>query len=133
MDFGKFQFATMKCATIKIDGVTYEYDVVIDLGKICKRKKKPSKKFREKLGHTPVSVEEEVPWKCRSLVIGTGRYGSPPIMDDVKREARRRKIDLLILPTDEGGNKSRASENLRLLAATRISRLIRRTRTGRPT
>ena len=45
MDFGKFHFGT-----IKIDGVTYEYDVVIDRGKIRKRKKKPSKKFREKLG-----------------------------------------------------------------------------------
>jgi hypothetical protein len=29
MDFGKFHFGT-----IKIDGVTYEYDVVIDRGKI---------------------------------------------------------------------------------------------------
>jgi hypothetical protein len=48
-----------------------------------------------------VSVEEEVPWKCRRLVIGTGRYGSLPVMDEVKGEARRRKIDLLILPTDE--------------------------------
>jgi hypothetical protein len=75
--------------------------VVIDRGKIRKRKKKPSKKFREKFGHTPVSVEEEVPWKCRRLVIGTGRYRSLPVMDEVKREARRRKIDLLILSTDE--------------------------------
>ena len=96
MEFSKFHFGT-----IKIDGVTYKYDVVIDRGKIRKRKKKPSKKFREKFGHTPVSVEEEVPWKCRRLVIGTGRYGSLPVMDEVKREARRRKIDLLILPTDE--------------------------------
>ena len=96
MEFSKFHFGT-----IKIDDVTYEYDVVIDRGKIRKRKKKPSKKFREKFGHTPVSVEEEVPWKCRRLVIGTGRYGSLPVMDEVKREARRRKIDLLILPTDE--------------------------------
>jgi phage tail tape-measure protein len=37
MDFGKFHFGT-----IKIDGVTYEYDVVIDRGKIRKRKKKRS-------------------------------------------------------------------------------------------
>jgi len=96
MEFGKFHFGT-----IKIDGVTYERDVVIDRGKIRKRKKKPSKKFREKFGHTPVSVEEEMPWKCRRLVIGTGRYGSLPVMDEVKREAHRRKIDLVILPTDE--------------------------------
>jgi hypothetical protein len=96
IDFGKFSFGA-----IKIDGVTYEHDVVIDRGRICKRKKKPSKKFREAFGHTPVSVQERIPWKCRRLVIGTGRYGSLSVMDEVKREAGRRKIDLLILPTDE--------------------------------
>jgi hypothetical protein len=54
MDFGKFHFGS-----IAINGVTYEHDVVIDRGKIRKRKKKPSKKFREQFGHTPVSVEEK--------------------------------------------------------------------------
>jgi len=96
MKFGKFHFGS-----IKIDDVTYERDVVIDRATIRKRKKKPSKKFREQFSHTPVSVEERIPWKCRRLVIGTGRYGSLPVMDEVKKEAHRRKIDLLILPTDE--------------------------------
>jgi len=96
MHFGKFHFGG-----IEIDGATYERDVVIDRGRIRKRKKKPSKRFREEFGHTPVSVEEEIPWKCQRLVVGTGRYGSLPVMDEVKPEARRRKIDLLILPTDE--------------------------------
>ena len=95
------RFEAFSFGSIRIDGVTYAHDVVIDRGRVRKRKKKLSKKFREKFGHTPVSVEEEVPWKCRRLVIGTGRYGSLPVMDEVKREARRRKIDLLILPTDE--------------------------------
>jgi hypothetical protein len=96
MDFGKFHFGR-----IEIDGVTYERDVVIDRGRIRKREKQPSKRFREEFGHTPVSVEEEIPWKCQRLVVGTGRYGSLPVMDEVKLEARRRKVDLLILPTDE--------------------------------
>ena len=96
MDFGKFRFGS-----IAIDGVTYAHDVVIDRDKIHKRKKKPSKKFRKEFGHTPVSVYEEIPWKCQRLVVGTGRYGSLPVMDEVRLEARRRKVDLLILPTDE--------------------------------
>lgn len=41
--------------------------MVIDKGKIHKRKKKPSKQFREEFGHTPVSMEEAVPWNCRRL------------------------------------------------------------------
>ena len=96
MDFGKFHFGS-----IAIDGVMYAHDVVVDRGKIRKRRKKASKKFRKEFGHTPVSVEEEIPWKCEHLVIGTGRYGSLPVMDEVGLGARRRKVDLLILPTDE--------------------------------
>jgi len=96
MDFGKFHFGS-----IAIDGVTYEYDVIIDRGKIRKRKKKPSKKFREQFGHTPVSVAEKIPWKCRRRVVGIGKYGSLPVMEEVRLQARRRKIELLILPTDE--------------------------------
>jgi hypothetical protein len=86
---------------ITIDGVTYEHDVVIDHGKIRKRNKKPSKKLQDTFGHTPLSAAEKIPWKCRRLVIGTGAYGNLPVMDDVKAEAHRREIDLLILPTAE--------------------------------
>jgi hypothetical protein len=92
---GGFQFGS-----IKIDGVSFKHDVVIDRGKIRKRRKKPSKKFREEFGH-PVSAEEEMPWKCQRLIVGTGRYGSLPVMAEVKCEARRREIELLILPADQ--------------------------------
>jgi hypothetical protein len=63
---------------------------VIDHGQVRKRKKKPSKKFRGEFGHTPLSTEEEIPWTCRRVVIGTGT-GALPVMDEVKREAARRK------------------------------------------
>lgn len=95
MHFEAFSFGT-----IRIDGVTYEHDVVIDRGQVHKRKKKPSKQFRDAFGHTPVSMEEAIPWKCRRLVIGTGA-GALPVMEEVKREAQRRKIKLIILPTVE--------------------------------
>ena len=93
MRFEEFSFGSLR-----IDGVTYGHDVVIDRGEVRKRKKKPSKKFRNRFGHTPLSVEEKIPWKCRRLVVGTGT-GVLPVMDEVKREAKRRKIKLLILPT----------------------------------
>jgi hypothetical protein len=96
VDFGKFHFGS-----IEIDGITYEHDVVIDRGKVSKRKKKRSRKFREELGHTPLSSEEKIPWKCRRLIIGTGRYGSLPVMNEVKFQASTRKITLLIIPTNQ--------------------------------
>src|SRR5437660_12847067 len=96
MRFDKFSFGS-----IEIDGSTYEHDVVIDRGEISKRKKKPSKRFRGEFGHTPLSVEERIPWKCQRLVVGTGAHGGLPVMGEVKQEAQRRKVELLVLPTAE--------------------------------
>ncbi len=93
------RFEDFSFGSIRIDGVKYENDLVIDRGEIRKRKKKPSKKFREAFGHTPLSLEEEIPWKCRRLIVGTGFNGALPVMEDVKLEAERRKIEMLILPT----------------------------------
>jgi len=92
------RFEAFSFGSIQIDGMTYEHDVLIDGGKVRKRKKKKSKKYRDAFGHTPVSVDEEIPWKCKRLVIGTGT-GALPVMDEVKREAERRKVKLLIMPT----------------------------------
>ena len=100
------RFEAFSFGSIRIDGVTYEHDVVIDRGQVRKRKKKPSKKFREIFGHTPLSAEEKIPWKCRRLVVGTGT-GALPVMDEVKKEAQRRHVQLLTLPT------ARAIEELR--------------------
>ena len=92
------RFEAFSFGSIRIDGITYEHDVLIDRGEVRKRKKKPSKKFRESFGHTPLSLEEKIPWKCKRLVIGTGT-GALPVMDEVKKESKRRHIELLMLPT----------------------------------
>jgi hypothetical protein len=96
MHFDKFSFGTLR-----IDGSTYEQDVVIDRGEVRKRKKRPSRKFRDEFGHTPLSIEEKIPWKCKRLVIGTGEYGRLPVMTQVKLEAERRHVELVIAPTSE--------------------------------
>jgi len=85
--------------SIRIDDVTYRQDVVIDRGKIRKRRKKPSKPFRDTFGHTPLSIEEKIPWKCRWLVVGTGAHAALPVMDEVRQQATHRNVELLILPT----------------------------------
>ena len=92
------QFDSLAFGSIRIDGITYKNDMVIDRGKVTKREKKPSKKFRDVFGHTPLSLEEQIPWSCRRLVIGTG-MGALPVMDQVKHEAQRRKVELVIVPT----------------------------------
>src|SRR5918994_1900639 len=81
--------------SIRIDGVDYEHDVVIARGRVRKRKKRPSKPFRDAFGHTPLSVEEDIPWGCRRLVVGTGASGALPVMDEVTAEAARREVTLV--------------------------------------
>lgn len=86
---------------LKIEGDNYEYDVVIDGGKISERNKKPSKKLREEFGHTPLSIDETIPWGGKQLIIGTGAYGNLPITKEVKKEAKRRDIELIQVNTEE--------------------------------
>jgi hypothetical protein len=86
---------------MRVDGVTYDHDLIFDRGKIRKREKAASRKFRGAYGHTPLWVAEDIPWRCRRLVIGTGADGALPVMQEVRDEARRRKVDLVVLPTAE--------------------------------
>lgn len=95
----KAQFMTF--GEIEIDGKHYVHDVVIDGGKIRKRTKKASKAYREAYGHTPLSLDEDLPWGGRQLIVGTGMYGRLPVMPEVNQEAVRRKVELVVVPTEE--------------------------------
>jgi hypothetical protein len=93
------RFTEYSFGSVRVDGVTYDHDLIIDRGKIRKRKKAASKQFRGAYGHTPLSIGEDIPWRCRRLVIGTGADGGLPVMEQVREEARRRKVELVVLPT----------------------------------
>lgn len=105
MEFGRYAFGS-----IEIDGTTYQHDVVIEGGRIRKRRKGPSKALRSEYGHTPLSAAEDIPWSCRRLVIGSGASGSLPIVDDVRDEAKRRGVELVVAPTAEAIELLRAGE-----------------------
>jgi hypothetical protein len=106
------RFTAYTFGSICVDGVTYDHDLIIDRGKIRKRKKAASKRFRGAYGHTPLSIAEDLPWRCHRLVIGTGADGALPVMDQVGDEARRRRVDLLVLPTAQAiGVLSQASKD----------------------
>jgi hypothetical protein len=92
---------------IEIDGQRYTRDVIIDRGRISRRRKGPSKAFRGPFGHTPLSLAEAIPWGGHRLIVGTGADGRLPIAPDVRAEADRRGIEVAALPT---------ADALRLLA-----------------
>lgn len=84
---------------VEIDGRRYTHDVVVEGGTVRKRRKGPSKAYRDRYGHTPVSVDEAIPWPSARLIIGTGVSGQLPVMDDVYAEAGRRHVEIVALPT----------------------------------
>src|SRR5262249_59668129 len=91
----------VKFGEIEVEGKRYTHDVVIDGGKVRKRRKGPSKEFSEKFGHTPLSAEEEIPWGGKRLLVGTRAHGALAVMDEVLAEGKRRGIGVIAAPTLE--------------------------------
>jgi hypothetical protein len=87
--------------SITIDGETYRKDVIIDNGSVKKRKKAKSKKYAGSFGHTPLSPDENIPWNCKHLIIGTGHSSSLPVMEEVYITAGRKGVELLAMSTLE--------------------------------
>jgi len=86
---------------IVIAGVRYDHDVIVEKGRIRRRKKGPSKAYRDQFGHTPLSADEEIPWSAPRLVIGTGADGRLPVMQEVRHLAEARGVEVVELPTAE--------------------------------
>jgi hypothetical protein len=87
--------------SITIDGITSDKDVVIDRGTVHTRDKSVSKKYSDIFGHTPLSADENIPWNCSSLIIGTGHSLSLPVMDEVYNMAHKKGVKLLVMSTPE--------------------------------
>ena len=49
----------------------------------------------------PTLCGRGIPWSCRRLVIGSGAAGALPVLDAVPEEARRRGVELVVVPTVE--------------------------------
>jgi len=129
MKWGKYRFGS-----IKIDGKAYEKDVVLDQGGLRKRKKKPSREYRDQFGHTPVSLKEAIPWRCQRLLIGTGMHGRLPVMDEVLAEAQRRGVEIVVCPTAAGHPtpSGKPGSDERDLACDLLTPLLGRSEDGVP-
>jgi hypothetical protein len=87
---------TPRCTTSNLAGNPAEY-----IAARARAAKGPSKTFRSRYGHTPLTADEDIPWSCRRLVVGTGAAGSLPVADELIAEAERRGVELVVLPTAE--------------------------------
>lgn len=106
---------------IEIDGRRFDHDVIIEAGRIRRRKKGPSKRYRAEYGHTPLSGDEAVPWSAPRLIVGTGVSGQLPITDDLYREARRRGVEIVARPTVEACELLRAADARSIAAILHVT------------
>jgi hypothetical protein len=94
------RFEAFSFGSIRIDGVTYTHDVVIDRGRVRKAQEEAIQEVPRCLwAHTAINGGGdtlEMPAACDRY-----RHRRLPVMDEVKHEARRRHIKLVILPTAE--------------------------------
>ncbi len=111
---------------IVIDGVRYNYDVIVHVnGRITRRRKELSKPFKKGF-HTPLAlleIEELLGEEPEVMVIGTGQFGALPVMGDVINELKRRGVEVIIDRTPrviEIVNKLR-DEGRRLIALLHVT------------
>ena len=107
--------------TIVIDGRRFEHDVVVEAGRVRRRNKGPSKAYRTRYGHTPLSPDEDIPWSGGHLVIGTGASGQLPIMPEVWEQARTLGVELVTLPTSEACELLRPSDQDQVYAILHVT------------
>ena len=86
---------------IVVDGIRYEYDIIICNDKVMKRPKHLSKKYASHFNHTPLSPDEMVYLLnvCRNVevvIIGKGQYGALPIMDKAINELKKRGLKYMV-------------------------------------
>ena len=95
------EYRLVSFGQIEIDGRRFDHDVVIEEGRVRRRKKGPSKRHRAEYGHTPLTPDEAIPWSASMLIVGTGASGQLPITDDLYREAAKRRVEVVARPTAE--------------------------------
>lgn len=96
------RFRGLRFGEVTVNDRHYTTDVVIDGGTVRERDKGPSKLRKPEFGgHTPLTLEEKLPWGAKILVIGIGMDGLLPVTEEVKEEALRRGVKLILLKTPE--------------------------------
>ncbi len=84
---------------IVINGREYREDIVIDRGEIKLRDKSKSRKYKHLYGHTPLTVEENIPWKCKTLIIAKGFYDALPVTDEIFKQAEKLNVQIKAINT----------------------------------
>lgn len=86
---------------LELYGKRYATDVVVEAGKVRRRRKKPSRELRERCGHTPLTTAEKLPWDGKRLIVGTGLSGAMPVAADIYVKAENIGVEIVAAPLAE--------------------------------
>ena len=106
---------------IVFEGRSLDYDLIVEKGRARRRKKGPSKTYRDRFGHTPLSINEDIPWSAPRLVIGTGAEGRLPVMQELRKMAAQRGVELIELPTAEACQLLRSAKRKQVNAILHVT------------
>ena len=89
--------------TIRIDGKTYDHDVIIRLsGEVIKRKKKLSKKY---YGTSHMVSKDEAQFVfekgCDQLIVGSGQMGNLHLSPEAQAYFAKKGCKVLVQPTPD--------------------------------
>lgn len=86
---------------IVVDGEIFDHDVILEGGQIRARDKTPSRRWKSRYGHTPLTAEEDIPWSGHRLIIGSGHSGRLPILGEVEEMAESKGVEIEVMLTSE--------------------------------
>jgi hypothetical protein len=108
------RFTGYSFGSIRVDGVTYDHDLIIDRGRSASARRPRRGSSAASTGTPHCRSRRTSRGDAAQLVVGSGADGALPVMQQVRDEARRRKVELVVLPTAEAIGtlaKARADTN----------------------
>jgi hypothetical protein len=106
---------------IAFEGLSFDHDLIVEKGRARRRKKGPSKTYRDRFGHTPLSPDEDIPWSAPRLIIGTGADGRLPVMQELREMATAKGVELVELPTAEACQLLRSAKPKKVNAILHVT------------
>ena len=100
----KYKITGLGWRKILIDKVSFEQDVLVTPSAILYRNRKPSKKYSELYGHTPLSREEVTNYidfirGSDTVVIGNGFQGRMVVMVEAVNELLKDGLEVVVEDT----------------------------------
>jgi hypothetical protein len=117
---GRVDVEYSRFGEIFVAGVRFDHDVIVERGRGRRRRKGPSRAYRDRFGQTPPSADEETPSSARRPLIDPGADSGLPVMQEVRDLAEAPGVEVMELSTAEGCPLLRSARRKQVDAALHV-------------